>query len=106
MFQLGRALSLGNKRREAIKYYLDAADRGHAGAMNDLGGGFEYGVGVSKNFATALVWYERAAEFGHAGAMTHIGQLSENGLHFPQHFANPTPWYHKTAPPCHPLSTH
>src|SRR5262249_62426311 len=60
MFQLGRALSLGDKRREAIKYYLDAADRGHAGAMNDLGGIFEYGVGVSKNLATALVWYERA----------------------------------------------
>jgi Sel1 repeat len=62
MFQLGRALSLGNKRREAIKYYLDAADRGHAGAMNDLGGIFEYGVGVSKNLATALVWYERCAK--------------------------------------------
>ena len=42
MFQLGRALSLGNKRLDAIKYYLDAADRGHAGAMNDLGGVFEY----------------------------------------------------------------
>src|SRR5262249_16169942 len=37
MFLLGRALSLGNKRQEAIKYYLDAADRGHTGAMNDLG---------------------------------------------------------------------
>jgi len=59
MFLLGRALSLGNKRLEAIKYYLDAADRGHAGAMNDLGGLFEYGVGVPKNLATALVWYER-----------------------------------------------
>ena len=46
MFLLGRALSLGNKRLEAIKYYLDAADRGHAGAMNDLAGMFEYGVGV------------------------------------------------------------
>jgi hypothetical protein len=38
MFLLGRALSLGSKRLEAIKYYLDAADRGHAGAMNDLAG--------------------------------------------------------------------
>jgi TPR repeat protein len=42
MFLLGRALSLGSKRLEAIKYYLDAADRGHAGAMNDLAGMFEY----------------------------------------------------------------
>src|SRR5215510_6884011 len=69
LFQLGRALSLGNKRLEAIKYYLTAADRGHAGAMNDLGGVFEYGICVPKNLATALVWYEKAAEFGHAGAI-------------------------------------
>ena len=80
MFQLARALFLGTKRLEAMKYYLDAADRGHAGAMNDLGGVFEYGIGVPKNLTTALTWYERAAEFGHAGAMAHIGQLIENGL--------------------------
>ena len=49
------------KIEEAIKYYLDAAGRGHAGAMNDLGGVFEYGIGVPKNLATAIVWYERAA---------------------------------------------
>jgi len=55
MFQLGRALSLASKPLEAIKRYLDAADRGHAGAMNDLGGVFEYGIGVQQNMATALV---------------------------------------------------
>ena len=97
MFQLGRALSLGNKRLEAMKYYLDAADRGHAGAMNDLGGVFEYGIGVPKNFATALAWYERAAEFGHAGAVNHMGQLSENGLSVPKDFANARYWYEKAA---------
>ena len=97
MFQLGRALSLGNKRLEAIKYYLAAADRGHAGAMNDLGGVFEYGIGVPKNFATALMWYERAAEFGHAGAMAHLGQLSEDGFDVPQDLANARHWYEKAA---------
>ena len=97
MFLLGRALSLENKRLEAIKCYLDAADRGHAGAMNDLGGVFEYGIGVPKNLATALAWYERAAEFGHAGAMTHMGQLSENGRDVPQDFANARHWYEKAA---------
>lgn len=97
MFQLGRALSLGSKQRDAIRYYLDAADRGHTGAMNDLGGVFEYGTGVPKNFATALVWYERAAELGHAGAMTHLGQLSEHGVDVPQDFANARQWYEKAA---------
>src|SRR5262245_31499131 len=50
MFLLGRALSLGDKRLEAIKYYLDAAYRGHAGAMNDLGGVLEYGNRSPKKF--------------------------------------------------------
>ena len=67
MFQLGRALSLGNKRLEAIKYYLDAADRGHAGAMNDLGGVFEYGVGVPKNLATAIPRQSRTSLRSTAG---------------------------------------
>src|SRR5215468_11344526 len=97
MFLLGRALSLGNKRQEAIKYYLDAADRGHAGAMNDLGGVFEHGIGVPKNLTTALVWFERAAELGHTGAMNHLGELNENGLEFPQDFASARRWYEKAA---------
>jgi TPR repeat protein len=97
LFQLGRVLSLGNKQLEAIKYYLDAADRGHAGAMNDLGGAFEYGIGIPKNLVTALVWYERAAELGHTGAMLHLGELNENGLDVPQDFANARHWYEKAA---------
>jgi TPR repeat protein len=97
MFRLARALSLGNKRLEAIRYYLDSADRGSADAMNDLGGVFEFGVGVPANMATALVWYERAAEFGHAGAMTLLGQRSELGLGVAQDFANARHWYGKAA---------
>src|SRR5262245_54489721 len=97
MFQLRRALSLGNKWLEAMKYYLDAADRGHAGAMNDLGGVFEYGIGVPKNVATAVAWYERASDFGHAGAMAHLGQLSEDGLDVSQDLAKARRWYEKAA---------
>jgi TPR repeat protein len=97
MFQLARALSLGNKRLEAIRYYLDSADRGSADAMNDLGGVFEFGVGVPANMATALVWYERAADLGHAGAMTLLGHRSELGLGVPQDFANARHWYGKAA---------
>ena len=97
MFQLARALTLANKQREAIKYYLDAADRRHAGAMNDLGGVFEYGLGVPKNLSTAIEWYERAAGLGHTGAMTHLGQLSENGAGGPQDIGNARRWYEKAA---------
>jgi TPR repeat protein len=97
VFRLARALTLGDKKLEAIKYYLDAAERGHAGAMNDLGALFEYGIGVPKNAATAIVWYERAAESGHIGAMTHLGELSEAGVAVPQDFASARRWYEKAA---------
>jgi TPR repeat protein len=97
MFRLARALTLGDKKLEAIKYYLDAAERGHAGAMNDLGSLFEYGIGVPKNSATAIVWYERAAESGHIGAMTHLGELSEAGIAVPQDFGNARRWYQQAA---------
>ena len=97
MFLLGRALSLGGKPREAIGFYLDAAERRHTGAMNDLGGLFEYGLGVPKNVATALVWYERAAELGHTGATDHLGRLSESGVDVPQDLAEAKRWYEKAA---------
>jgi TPR repeat protein len=97
MFRFARALTLGDKKLVAIKYYLDAAERGHAGAMNDLGALFEYGIGVPQNLATAIVWYERAAESGHIGAMTHLGELSEAGTAVPQDFANARSWYQKAA---------
>ena len=97
MFLLGRALALGNKHLEAMKYDPDAADRGHAGAMNDVGGVFEYGLGLPKNMATALVWYERAAEIGDTGAMIYLGRLSEKGVEVPQDFAKARDWYEKAA---------
>ena len=97
LFRLARALTLGDKKLEAIKYYLDAAERGHAGAMNDLGALFENGIGLPKNAATAIVWYERAAQSGHIGAMTHLGELSEVGIAVPQDFANARRWYEKAA---------
>jgi TPR repeat protein len=97
MFQLGRALVLVSKQLQAIKYYLDAADRGHAGAMNDLGRLFEYGIGVPKNMSTALEWYQSAAGHGHTRAMTHLGQLNENGVEIPRDLADAARWYEKAA---------
>jgi TPR repeat protein len=96
-FLPGRALSLGNNRLEAIKYYLDTADRGHVGTRNDLGGISEYGVGVSKNLETMLAWYETAAKLGHSGSMDHLGRLNENGLDVLQDFARAKYWYENAA---------
>ncbi len=97
MFQLARALALANKQLEAIRYYLDAADRGHARAMNDLGGVFEYGTGVPKNLSTAIEWYERAAGAGHVGAMAHLGELNEDANGPAPDLANARRWYEKAA---------
>ncbi len=97
MFQLARSLILAGKQLQAIKYYLDAADRGHAGAMHDLAALFEYGIGVPKNLSTAIEWYQSAAGLGHMGAMTRLGELNETGVDIPQDLAAASHWYEMAA---------
>ena len=97
MFQLGRSLSAGSKHREAIRHFLDAADRGHAGAMTELGLVFEYGRGVPRNLATALAWYEKAAEGGDSQAMIELGRWSASGTGVDLDLATAKAWYEKAA---------
>jgi uncharacterized protein len=97
MVRLARALSAQNKAREALTLYMEAAFRRNADAMNELGGIFEQGRGIPKNFLTALLWYEKAAEAGHRAAMTHLGQLSEKGVEVPLDLAKARAWYERAA---------
>ena len=52
----------------ACKYYLKAAEAGHAEAQYSLGFCYERGYGVSKNLQKAREWYTKAATQGHKEA--------------------------------------
>ena len=53
---------------EAQKWWLKAAEQGHAPAQFSLGAFYHRGDGVTQDYTMAYVWYNVAAAQGHAGA--------------------------------------
>jgi hypothetical protein len=64
---------------EAIKQAEQAADRGSALAMINLGEAYEYGQGVPQSSVDSLDWYRKAADQGNAFAMSIVGERSMSG---------------------------
>jgi uncharacterized protein len=79
-FRVGSAYDTGKgaprSRENAMRYYLIAAEQGHAEAQNSVGSGLQ----AEKRYAEALVWYERAAAQGHALATNNLALLYDLGL--------------------------
>jgi TPR repeat protein len=63
---------------EAAKWYLKAAEQGHADAQYKLAGCYENGWGVDEDGEAAAEWYMKAAEQGHADAQYEIGYILYN----------------------------
>jgi uncharacterized protein len=79
---LGNAYADGRgvrrNKKEAIRWYLKAAEAGLAPAQHALGVLHCYGRG-KPNYPEAVRWYRRAAEQGHAGAQNNLGIMYEAG---------------------------
>ena len=65
--------------KEALRWYMKAAEQGYAGAQSNLGVMHQVGKGVPQNFKEALRWYTKAAEQRHADAQFNLGALYTNG---------------------------
>ena len=66
-------------RIKARAWYKKAAEKGNAGAMNNLGVLYaKGGYGLKQDYSTALMWYQKAANKGHADAMNNFGLLYHN----------------------------
>ena len=61
--------------KEAVKWWLLAAEQGHADAQYGLGLCYENGSGVDKDLSEAFKWYSKAAKQGHAGAKDRLKTL-------------------------------
>ena len=48
-------------KREALKWFKQAAEHGYVDAEVELGQRYEYGEGVEQNYVLAAEWYRRAA---------------------------------------------
>jgi hypothetical protein len=79
-FRLGSAYDTGRGAprdgKQAMRWYLAAAEQGYAEAQNSVGSGLQ----SEKRFAEALPWYERAAAQNHALATNNLAYLYDLGL--------------------------
>jgi TPR repeat protein len=63
---------------EAIKWYNEAAQRGHVQAQYNLGVCYIIGQGVEINHQTGLEWLSRAAAQGHIEATRMVAETAYN----------------------------
>lgn len=93
---LGDRYRLGNgvttDYAQAMRWYLEAATQGHAGAQNNLGNMYEQGLGVTRNPTEAAKWYRRAAEHGDASAQHSLGEMYRGGRGVPRDLAGAVKW--------------
>ena len=63
---------------EALKWWRLAAANGSAGAQNGLGVLYEYGLGVSQDYAQAKDWYSKACDNGLPRGCKNYQKLKES----------------------------
>lgn len=66
---------LDRRKEEAAKWYLKAAEQGHARAQERIGECYFYGWGVPKNRAKAESWFLKAAAQGEDYSYLLLGEL-------------------------------
>jgi hypothetical protein len=65
---------------DAVSYFREAADLGHAGAAYELGLAYMQGQGVAEDLELSAVWINRAADLGDPGAEFLVGSSFYGGI--------------------------
>jgi TPR repeat protein len=86
----------------AFNYYAKVANEGSeplyvASAMNSIGYMYNYGQGVSIDYAKAMEWYTKSANLGNNYAMNNIGYMYNHGQGVSIDYAKAMEWYLKVA---------
>ena len=84
-------------QQEERNNYLKAAETGDTNAMVRLGGLYESGIGVPKDYVIARNWYIKAAQKGSAEAEVHLGILYYAGQGIPIDFTQAREWYQRAS---------
>jgi hypothetical protein len=80
---------------EGIMYYRASANSGYVLAQKMLGGIYDRGIRVAKDYSEAAHWYELAAEGGDNDSQCELGRLYEEGLGVAKNLAIAVYWYQK-----------
>jgi hypothetical protein len=95
MFERGDEFYKAQKYIEAHEWFLQAAEAGHAGAMNMLGVLYNNGYGVARDYDQARHWQEKSAEAGNPSAMHNLGLSYESGRGVATDLKKAQEWYRK-----------
>lgn len=83
--------------KNAMKWFLKAADKGNTRAMHVIGYSYQTGQMVQQDYQQAMQWYLKAADKGNTDAMITIGYLYEIGQIVQQDYQQAMKWYLKSA---------
>ena len=72
--------------KEALNWFLKAADKGYAEAAHYIGNMYLDGKGVDKNYGNALLWWQKAEKSGFRKAAHNIGAAYFYGLGVEQNY--------------------
>ncbi len=78
-FEDGMAAHNRGDYASALRLWRPLAERGNAGAQNNVGFMYSNGEGVPRNFAIAMNWFRKAADQGNADAQNSLGLMYANG---------------------------
>jgi uncharacterized protein len=76
-----------------VKWFREAADRGHAQAQCSLGFRYSKGKGLAQDYAEAVKWYRKAAEQGNAMGQRNLGVCYSEGRGVEQDFVEAYKWF-------------
>ncbi|MGI9439961.1 MAG: tetratricopeptide repeat protein [Parvibaculales bacterium] len=96
-FSRGYTANEAGNYKEAVKWYRQAAERGDAGAQNNLGVMYNNGEGVIKNDKTAVKWFRQAAVQGNALAQFNLGLMYARGEGVARDYNEAAEWYRQAA---------
>ena len=65
--------------------------------MVDIGFAYQKGIGVNRNYDTALFWYRKSAELNNANGMFNIGLCYHEAWGVPRNYDSSLKWYLKAA---------
>ena len=74
-------------------WYRLAANQGDAFAQTNLALMYNFGDGVSQDYAEAMKWYRLAANQGDAFAQTNLALMYAEGQGVPQDFVQAEAWF-------------
>ena len=93
MMHLFSTVSATHPNANELRRYEMKVQGGNIQTMRQIGGLYEKGNGVPRNYQMAMLWYKRAASMGDARAMVDISALYEHGLGWPKNYRLAVPWY-------------